>query len=107
MSPEEWFQLLKLRTTGKAAKLISRAEELEMDNAEAAVDFIWEEFERKFRAHPDAARRLMKELREFPMVSREDPERLWSFAEACRQAVILARTEQGRELAILDIPNCW
>ena len=62
-------------------------------------------FERNFQQRSIEAKDVVSELRNFPEVSKEDPRRLWKFFVVCTQAVILAETEQGKALAILDFAD--
>ena len=53
---------MTVRTTGAARKIVNQANNLGIENAELAVRFIWDEFERKYRFSPEAAQNFLREL---------------------------------------------
>ena len=101
----DWLGLLDLRTTGVAKDMVSRALELEMEDPNKALDDLWQTLDRRFRSHPQAAMKLLDELRSFESVSTERPEKLWEFVLACQQAEKLMQTEYSQQLRILDYPD--
>ena len=92
LAPEEWMDLLTVRTTGSAREIVELANNLGIENVELAVRFVWDEFGREYRSHPEAAQNLLRQLQGFPLVVAKDAEALGKFARLCRQAAILFRT---------------
>ena len=59
----------------------------------------------KIKRRSSEAKEVLKELQNFPVVTKENPNLLWKFSVVCMQAKSLASTEQGRTLAVLDFPD--
>ena len=100
-----WLEILELRTVKVANDMVKRAQEMEVEDPDAALEYLWEVFDRRFRSHPQAAIKLLTVLQSFPPVSIKQPDNLWAFALACQQAATLMTTEQGKQLGILDFPD--
>ena len=102
LTARDWLQLLELRTGEEAQEVVLLVREMAIQNPEEAMQFIWQEFERQYATLPQASQNLMRHLQQFYEVSTSDPDNLARFARACRQAVVLSSTDQGRELQDLD-----
>ena len=87
------------------AEIVGRSEDMAADNPDEALEFVWNALDSRFKSHSVAAEKLLMELQQFPLVSSDDPNNLWNFSLACKQANMLMDTEQGRELTILNLPK--
>ena len=94
--------MLCLRTSSTAFSVVKRAMEMGIEDPRTALAFVWREFSERYKTHPPAAKKVLHELQNFRQVTEKDSEAQWEFGLICRQAAMLARTEQGRSLAILD-----
>ena len=101
----DWLGLLDFRTTGVAKDMVSRALELELEDSDKALNDLWQTLDRRFRSHPQAAMKLLEELKSFELVSAKRPDKLWEYALACQQAEKLMDTAYGQQLRILDFPD--
>ena len=99
----EWLELLTIRTTGKAKEVVDEASNLGTDN-ERTVAYIWKEFELQYQAKQQPGQQLLQQLQAYPEITLEDTDRLNKFARLCRQASMLAETNQGTDLAALNTP---
>ena len=102
--PEEWLQMLKLRTIDVAAGVVGSVEETSIENPQEALQTIWNHFDRRYKSTPKAASKLLNKIQTFPTVSVNNVDKLWDFALACFQAATLMYTEQSRQLCALDFP---
>ena len=100
-----WFEILELRTVKVANDMVKRAQEMEVEDPDAALEYLWEVFDRRFRSHPQAAMELLTELQSFSAVSIKQPDNLLAFVLACQQAEKLMASEQGKHLGIPDFPD--
>lgn len=105
LSSRVWLEILELRTASVANDMVKRAQDMEMEDPDAALEYLWEVFDRRFKSHPQAVMKLLRELQNFSKISVEQPDYLWVFALACQQAEKLMTTEQGKPLGILDYPD--
>ena len=102
LTARDWLRLLELRTGEEAQEVVLSAGKMAVQNPEEALQFVWQEFEMQYATSPLASEDLLRHLQQFHEVSTLDPDHLARFARACRQAVILSSTDQGRELLDLD-----
>ena len=67
-----------------------------------ALKFLCKEFERLYDDQPHLADKILRELQQFPIVSRKDPEKIRKFSYTCNRAMHLAMTHHGESLRTLD-----
>ena len=91
-----------MRTSGTAFSVVKRTMEMGIEDPRTALAFVWREFIDRYKRHSPAAKKVLYELQNFRPVRETDSDTLWEFALVCRQAAMLAPTEHGRALAILD-----
>ena len=104
-APENWLQMIDLRTSGEAKEIVRSVKEMAIENPQEALDLIWEIFEGRYKSNPQAARKLLAKLRGFSEVSTKKIDELWTFALACKQASTLMSTPQGLQLNGLNFPD--
>lgn len=103
-SPEQWLQMLKLRTVDEAAEVVKSVKEMSIEKPQEALDFIWNHFADQDKSIPQAARKLSSRLQSFSDASTKKVRELWKFALACQQATLMS-TQQGRQLSGLYHPD--
>ena len=69
LTAAEWLSLLSLRTSGAALDIVKRAQNMGITDPQAGVEFIWEQFQRKFENRTAEAQKVLKELQNFPEVT--------------------------------------
>ena len=105
LSPREWLEMLALRTSHTALDIVTRANEMGIADPGIALEFIWEEFEGRYKGQPLTANKVLLELQNFRQIKRKDTKALFEFALVCRQATKLATTKEEMALAVLDFAN--
>ena len=100
--PEEWLEMLRLRTMGVAFGVVKSVEETAIENPQEALQIIWDHFDGRYKSTPKAASNLLTKLQTFHPVSVSNVDKLWDFQLACQQAVVLMSTPQGQQLNVLN-----
>lgn len=68
-TPENWLQMIDLRTTGEAKEMVRSVKEMAIENSQEALDLIWKFFESRYKSNPQAARKLLSKLQKISDIS--------------------------------------
>lgn len=105
LSPDQWFELLKHRTTGRALILVKNAGalvgELTMDEIVASI---WKEMDRLYQPKMKRSDDILNDLLQGPVVFHNNLEKLEEFSQSCGFMDTLSKSNVSLS-AVSDLPS--